>query len=138
MKPVRKLTAGKRSWAQARTRKPNGDSRVRAPPRIFAVSMADFRSPGYNPSMNLAELFLRYSRKQPRRIAMILADQKITYGELEQRVRAIQTGLRREGFRPGDRAVVVVPVSVDLYALLLALFSLGVVPVLLDSSMGLK
>jgi acyl-CoA synthetase (AMP-forming)/AMP-acid ligase II len=87
--------------------------------------------------MNLAELFLRYSSARPGRNAMILAEHRITYGELEKRVRAIQTGLRREGFRPGDRVVILVPVSFELYALLLALFSLGVVPVSLDSSMGL-
>jgi acyl-CoA synthetase (AMP-forming)/AMP-acid ligase II len=68
---------------------------------------------------------------------MILADGSITFGALEKRVRAIQSGLRREGFKPGDRVVVLVPVSLDLYALLLALFSMGVVPVSLDSSMGL-
>jgi acyl-CoA synthetase (AMP-forming)/AMP-acid ligase II len=86
--------------------------------------------------MNLADLFLRHSRIRPGKTAMILAHERVSFGEIERRVRALQTGLRREGFRPGDRMVVLMPVGVDLYALLLALFSLGVVPVSLDASMG--
>lgn len=56
----------------------------------------------------------------------------ITFAELEQRVARCAGGLARSGTRAGDRVVVFVPMSVELYVLLLAIFRIGAVAVFID------
>ena len=60
-----------------------------------------------------------------------------TFGRLDQESDALAAGLRdKAGFVQGERVVVLVKPSLQLYALLFALFKLGAVPVLLDPGMG--
>ncbi len=97
---------------------------------------------------NFASLLLQHCSKQPALTALIipsldkqgrlLSEESITFGEFEQRVCQFQRGLNAEGFRPGDRFVLMFPVSVDLYALIVALFSAAMVVVLVDPGMGKK
>lgn len=60
--------------------------------------------------------------------------QRVTFGELWEKVCGYCRGLEREGFGPKDRMVVMLPVSVDLYALMLALFARGTTAVFLDTT----
>jgi olefin beta-lactone synthetase len=62
--------------------------------------------------------------------------QEITFGELHAAAGRIAGGLAALGIRRGDRVVLMVPVSVDLYRVVAALFRLGAVPVLMDPWMG--
>lgn len=57
---------------------------------------------------------------------------QITYGELRKRVASLQRGLARLGLRPGDRVVMLAPISIDFFALALALLGSGQVLVFLD------
>lgn len=59
-----------------------------------------------------------------------------TYGQLDRHSDALARGFRGLGVRPGDRSLVLLRPSADLYASLLALFKLGAVPVLIDPGMG--
>ena len=59
-----------------------------------------------------------------------------TFEELDRHSDAIAECLHGSGARQGERAVVLVPPSQELYASLFALFKLGVTPVLLDPGMG--
>ena len=63
-------------------------------------------------------------------------DEKLTFGELAARTARVQAGLRRAGFEVGDRVIALFPLSVDFYALALALLSSGMVIVLVDGSMA--
>ncbi len=55
-----------------------------------------------------------------------------TYGEFEAKVERLAAGFQAEGLRPGDRAMVFVPMSADLYLVLLGLWRAGGVAVFLD------
>ncbi len=66
----------------------------------------------------------------------VVESTRVSFGELGERIGAYQEGLRREGFAQGDRVVVLIPVSVDLYALVLALLASGIAAVLIDAQMG--
>ncbi len=57
----------------------------------------------------------------------------ISWGELDRRVQLAAGGLQEAGLGHGDRAVVFVPISIELYVAMLALFRLGAVVVFLDS-----
>jgi acyl-CoA synthetase (AMP-forming)/AMP-acid ligase II len=61
-----------------------------------------------------------------------------TYAELGERSRRIAAGLADLGLARGDRAAVFVRPGADLVAIVYALFSIGVSPVLVDPGMGRK
>jgi acyl-CoA synthetase (AMP-forming)/AMP-acid ligase II len=61
-----------------------------------------------------------------------------TYAELERAAAQGAALLWGAGLRPGDRVLVFVPMSAELYAVLIALFRLGLVPMLVDPSAGLE
>lgn len=59
-------------------------------------------------------------------------DEPITFAELWDRVDRASVGLLREGLVPGERAIVMIPMSIDLYVVLLAILKLGGVAVFVD------
>ncbi len=67
-----------------------------------------------------------------------LAGPQITFGELQKRIAEFQRGIERSGLRPGDRVVMLFPVSIDFYALALALWGCGQVLVFLDGRLDRK
>ncbi len=62
----------------------------------------------------------------------------VTYGQLAQRIGAVQAALHKQGFRRGDRVIVMFPVRLDLYSLVLGLLASGMAAVLIDTGMGTK
>ncbi len=62
-----------------------------------------------------------------------IATRSVTWKELDAKVSAAAGGLRKMGLEAGDRAVIFVPMSIDLYVAMLAVFRLGAVSVFLDS-----
>lgn len=60
----------------------------------------------------------------------------ITFGGLWQRIDRTALGLRRLGLAPGDRAIVMIPMSIDLYVAMLAVLELGAVAVFVDPWIG--
>lgn len=67
-----------------------------------------------------------------------LAGPQITFGALRQRIAEFQRGIERAGLRPGDRVVMLFPVSIDFFALALALWGCGQVLVFLDGRLDRK
>lgn len=59
-----------------------------------------------------------------------------TFGELAERVARLGGGLRSRGFQKGDRALLFVPMSTDLYVALLGILHAGGVAVFLDAWAG--
>ncbi|HUH05620.1 MAG TPA: AMP-binding protein [Kofleriaceae bacterium] len=85
---------------------------------------------------SVVSLILRHAETDPARVALIYpADDgyaTLTYGELARRVNAVASGLRDQGLGAGDRVVVLVPMSPELYVVLLAAASLGAVVVFVE------
>ena len=57
---------------------------------------------------------------------------RVTFSALRAEVAELAGGLREAGIKPGDRVVLLVPMSIDLYRTLLALFYLGATATLVD------
>ena len=83
-------------------------------------------------SYNIIQPFLASAKKHPERIALIEKEDSITYGRLEKEVKQMAAYYRSEGIQAGDRVMVFVPMSIDLYRSVLALFYIGATAVFLD------
>jgi acyl-CoA synthetase (AMP-forming)/AMP-acid ligase II len=85
---------------------------------------------------SVVSLILRHAETDPARVALIHPDgdgyAEIDYGTLAARVGAVASGLRSHGLAAGDRVVVLVPMSAELYVVLLAVASLGAVAVFVE------
>ncbi|MFP4597772.1 MAG: AMP-binding protein [Persicimonas sp.] len=88
-------------------------------------------------SANVVEYFADRVSCHPDRPALI-ARETWTFEELDMRVDWLAAGLRSIGFRPGDRAIVMVPMSLPLYQVLLALLKLGGTAVFVDPWVGAR
>ena len=98
--------------------------------------------------MNLYEHLRRVADSAPERIAVFapgmdsdpagVEHESISFGELDRRTGPVAAGLRGLDVEREDRVVLMVPVSIDLYVIVAALFRIGAVPVLLDPWMGVE
>jgi acyl-CoA synthetase (AMP-forming)/AMP-acid ligase II len=89
-----------------------------------------------SPDHNVLSVLHRVAARVPDRPALIMAGGSITFGELWRRVGRVAAGLRGLGLAPGDRAVVMIPMSIDLYVAMLALLKIGAVAVFVDPWIG--
>lgn len=92
--------------------------------------------------MNLTQLLHEQAGRNPRRTAILSptkgGDETISLGKLAQDVAQIGTFLKSEGFQPGDRILVMVPICPDLYRILLGLFAAGLTATFIDPAAGRK
>jgi olefin beta-lactone synthetase len=82
--------------------------------------------------MNAATLFRDAARAHPSRIAFIEGRTRITYEELWERVCRFSGSLHAGGFARNDRALILVPMSIELYVALLATLKEGGIAVFID------
>ncbi len=97
---------------------------------------------------NLASLFAERVERHPDRTALVVprtwddrrvaAADELSFGALAGMVGAWQYHLRAQGVHPGDRVLVLVPPSLDLYAPALAVLASGMSLVLVDPGMSLS
>lgn len=79
------------------------------------------------------------AQRVPSRPALIMPDgTSISFAQLWERVCRISAGLERAGLRPGDRMVVMIPMSIDLYSVLLSIIKSGAVAVFVDPWMPMR
>lgn len=93
--------------------------------------------------MNIAEILDRVSKERPDQPALIFSnpggDPTITtYAQLNNWAAQIASGLQGLGLTEGDKMVVLAPISLNLYACLIALFRIGAAAVFLDPNSGRK
>ncbi len=88
--------------------------------------------------MNVLSILTGVARRHPDRPALILGRESITFSALRERIDRASAGLQREGLQPGDRAIVMIPMSIDLYVAMLALLDLGAIAVFVDPWIGWK
>jgi acyl-CoA synthetase (AMP-forming)/AMP-acid ligase II len=106
-------------------------------------------------SANVVDYFAEAVRRHPNRPALIApggglthrqpdqneasqndTSQTWTYDQLDMRVDWLAAGLRSIGLGPGDRAIVMVPMSLSLYQVLLAVLKIGATAVFVDPWVG--
>ena len=91
---------------------------------------------------NVAALILAHTRSAPARTALLLAgegdglDRQVTYGELGAHVATFARGFDDQELKPGDRLLVLLPPSLELYALAIASLARGITLVLVDGRMA--
>ncbi len=89
--------------------------------------------------MNVAALFRRSADAAGDRIAFAPPDREpIPFRALADRADRVAGGARRTGLEPGDRVIVMIPMSVDLYAALLGLLQAGLTCVFVDPWVGAR
>lgn len=82
---------------------------------------------------NVASLFFDAARRNATGVAFARADgQRVTFDGLRIRVERFAGGLARGGFGGGDRAVFMLPMSVDLYVSVLGTLAVGGIAVFVD------
>ncbi len=81
--------------------------------------------------MRLETILSAQAVRHPDKIALVCGDERITYLELDRRIRSVASGLRTQGVGPGDRVVVFLSNGVEIVELFYAAFSVGaiVIPV---------
>ncbi len=93
---------------------------------------------------NFCSAIVVAANRHPQRLALRVpcaADgyqsaEQLSYAQLLARAAQLQQGLLAAGLRQGERVLLIAQPSLDLYAALLALLGLGMVPVLLDRGMS--
>ena len=88
--------------------------------------------------MNLTHLLDRHRTERGDKAALIEAERTVTYAELYDQVTRMAGFLESRGLRRGSRVLVFVPMSVDLYVILLGILHLGAVAVFVEQAMGRK
>lgn len=89
-----------------------------------------------SPNHNVLSVLSRVATRVPDHPALVMADESITFGDLWRRIGRAAAGLRRLGLAPGERAVVMIPMSIDLYVAMLAVLNMGAVAVFVDPWIG--
>jgi acyl-CoA synthetase (AMP-forming)/AMP-acid ligase II len=87
--------------------------------------------------MNIASILTDV--KEPDRPAIVFSGAErsaITFREMDDLSSRLATGMEAGGLRPGDRIIVLAPISIRLYASLIALFKMGATAVFLDPQTG--
>lgn len=87
---------------------------------------------------NLAALLLKLSQTRPKQPAIIgKRGQTVTFAQLSHEARRLAALLGERGAKPGQRVLVLIPMSAELYITLSALWSVGLVAVVVDPGAGL-
>ena len=87
---------------------------------------------------NITDLFFKAAEQYPKNIAIIEEEKKISYQELAEDVKFTAGYFKEKGIQKGDRVLIFVPMSIDLYRTVLALFYMGATTVFLDEWVSKK
>jgi acyl-CoA synthetase (AMP-forming)/AMP-acid ligase II len=89
-------------------------------------------------NFNIVDLFFEAAGKYPGQMAIIDKKRQVTFSELELQVHDTAYYFLKKGIQQGDRVLVFVPMSTDLYRIVLALFKIGATAVFLDEWVNRK
>jgi len=82
--------------------------------------------------MNISNLFFEAARKHPEKLAIIDSERECSFKELADEVKKTANYFHSKGIRKNDRVLVLVPMGLDLYRIVLAIFSMGATAVFID------
>lgn len=91
---------------------------------------AGYRQQGHWTDETLPEMLFDVADRHPDKVAIIEGGDRITYGELSERVSRFAAGFDHLGIGRGDRVVLHLPNVPDYAPILFALLEIGAVPVL--------
>lgn len=86
--------------------------------------------------MSINDILAAQARLRPDAVALVEGSRRVTFGALEREVAGAAGWLTERGLRHGHAVLVFVPLSIDLYVALLAMFRLGLTALFLDPSAG--
>ena len=87
---------------------------------------------------NIVSHFHAAAGRVPHRLAIADVNGEITFRDLQRAVIQQVTQFEKQGLQPGDRVLVFVPMGIDLYIHVLALFHMGCTAVFLDEWVNIK
>lgn len=87
---------------------------------------------------NIISLLDEAAARYPQRSALIFGAQHISFGQLLTQVKQCANLLCRRGLRPGDRMIIMIPMSPELYTVLLGIMRCGAVAVFVDPWIPMK
>lgn len=82
---------------------------------------------------NIVEKLFENAEKFPQKMAIIHKNEKITYSELAKDVKQYAQSFLEQGLQKGDNVLIFVPMTVELYKILAAIFYIGAVAVFVDA-----
>ncbi len=85
-----------------------------------------------NERFNIIDVFDRAATSNPGKTALIEGNKQLTFEQFHRQVDAYAARLQEKGLGQGDRVLVFVPMSIDLYRVVLAIFRIGATAVFLD------
>lgn len=87
-----------------------------------------------NPSRehNVVSLLDAAAVRHPERLALVFGEQSVTFAELQARVSCCAHELSLRGLRSGQRVIIMIPMSPELYVTLLGVIRCGAVAVFVD------
>lgn len=92
-------------------------------------------------SANLVERLRAVAAARPAQAAIVTgvgrSERSISFGDLDRRAAIGAAGLVDAGVRPGDRVLLLVPMSIELYVALVAILRIGAVASFVDPSAGI-
>ncbi len=86
--------------------------------------------------MNLLNVLIEAAEKHPEKAALIAKDRVSSYTQLLHSGRMRGEFLRKKGIRESDAVLVLIPMSIELYEVLIGLWHIGAGPVFFDPSAG--
>ena len=82
---------------------------------------------------NIVEILFENAEKHPEKLAIIHKKEKITYGKLAQDVKDYAQYFLLKGIKKGDNVLIFVPMTIELYKILSAIFYIGATAVFVDA-----
>ncbi len=86
--------------------------------------------------MNIASILHDEAGRRVGKAAIVHRGRAITFDDLDRAASAAARDLAGMGLEPGKRALVLVPMSIELYVVLIGLFRLRATAVIVDPSAG--
>ena len=82
---------------------------------------------------NIVEILFENAQKFPNKLAIIHKNEKITYSKLAKDVKEYANYFLSKGLKKGDNVLIFVPMTIELYKILSAIFYIGATAVFVDA-----
>ena len=82
---------------------------------------------------NIVEILFENAKKFPNKLAIIHKNEKITYSELSKDVKEYANYFLSKGLKNGDNVLIFVPMTIELYKILSAIFYIGATAIFVDA-----
>ncbi len=89
-------------------------------------------------AFNIVDLFHNAAKENPVKTAIIYKKNRISFGELEKQVSETAHYFLGKGITRGERVLILVHMSIDLYRIVLALFKISATAVFIDDWVSKK